>query len=58
MHVWIVEGLRRGCLLLFFYIVPSNGDVPVSETNISGEFSIGNKNSFSVVSVFTVWSAF
>lgn len=57
MHVWMVKGLRRG-MLLFFYTVPSKSDVPVSETNISSEFSIGNKNTFSVVSAFTVWSVF
>lgn len=57
MHVWMVKGLRRG-MLLFFYTVPSKSDVPVSETNISSELSIGNKNTFSVVSAFTVWSVF
>lgn len=57
MHVWMVKGLRRD-MLLFFYTVPSKSDVPVKETNISSEFSIGNKNTFSVVSAFTVWSVF
>lgn len=58
MHIWMVEGLRRGCLLLFFYTLTSKSDVPVSETNISSVFSIGNRNTFSVASAFTVWSVF
>lgn len=43
MQVWMVEGLRRGCLLLFFCPVPSKSDVPASETNISSEFCIGKQ---------------
>lgn len=58
MYVWMVEGLRRGCMLLFVCTVPSKSDVPVSETSISSEFSIGNKNLFSIFSACTVWSVF